>query len=94
VDNRKIVPNNVVTHKVTGILKKLDTLCDRFCSACIVVHKGLLSIEIVDTKTVDLGNIIVKAVSFKVEDEVHLPSSSAAMARSSSTQIQRRSVSL
>jgi hypothetical protein len=48
----------------------------------IIKGHALISIKIVDTNTVDLGNIIVKTVCFDVEDEIQaLPSSSVAMER-------------
>jgi hypothetical protein len=69
--NRKVITNDVMTDKTGRILKKLYALRNRLLRPLIVKHKGLLSVEVIDTKTVDRGNSIVESVGFAIKNQVH-----------------------
>ena len=57
--HRNIVTNTVMANDVIGLFKHRDSTSNRFCISLIVKDKRLFTIEIMDTYTVDTGNIIV-----------------------------------
>ena len=63
-NNREIIVDDVMPYDLLGILKPLNTTSEWLCIALIVVCKHLIGLCIIDTQTVDAGNIIVKSVGF------------------------------
>ena len=65
-------PDDIVPDKMSSIFEKLNTFCNRLLTTLIVEDIRLTTIDVIDTNTVDAGNIIVETVSFNVEDKLHL----------------------
>ena len=69
-----VVVDYVLTNDCLSTFQHRDGTSDRFLSTFIVEDINLIVTNVFDSNTVDGGKVVVQAVSFDVEEEIHLNS--------------------
>ena len=66
-----VVVDYVLTNDCLSTFQHRDGTSDRFLSTFIIEDINLIVTNVFDSNTVDGGKVVVQAVSFDVEEEIH-----------------------